>query len=168
MSEGSPTSAELLLLLSAAPRSLARLTRGLPAGHLNTRPSPRVWSANDVLAHLRSCADVWGDYIVTMAAEDRVSLRRISPRTWIKRTNYPELGFGRSLRAFTAQRADLLATLEPLSPEGWAHVATLTRGGVSRQRSVQDIARGLATHEQEHLLQIERIARRARVAGATS
>ena len=53
-------------------------------------PIPRGWSATEILAHLRSCADVWGDCIAAILAEDRPTLRAINPTTWIDRTNYRE------------------------------------------------------------------------------
>ena len=52
-----------------------------------------------VLAHLRACADVWGNYIRTIIAEDRPQFRAVSPRTWIKQTDYPDLAFRPSLGA---------------------------------------------------------------------
>jgi len=36
-------------------------TAGLPQTRLHGSPSRREWSVNDVLAHLRSCADMWGN-----------------------------------------------------------------------------------------------------------
>ena len=61
-----------------------------------------------------------GDCIATILAEDRPTIRAVNPRTWIKKTDYPNLEFRPSLRAFTTQRADLLAVLKALPPEGWS------------------------------------------------
>ena len=81
---------------------------------------------NDVLAHLRSCADMWGKYMATIIAEDRPTIRAMNPTTWIKSTNYPGLEFAPSLRAFTKQRGELLALLRPLPKAGWSRIATVT------------------------------------------
>jgi hypothetical protein len=110
-----------------------------------------------VLAHLRACADVWGNCIVTMIAEDRPTLRAVNPRTWIKRTDYRDLEFRPSLRVFATQRADLLAVLEPLPPDGWSRSATVTGAGAVLERTVLTYAQGLARHERPHVKQIERI-----------
>jgi hypothetical protein len=115
------------------------------------------WSANDVLAHLRSCADVGGKFIAAILAEDRPTLRAVDPRTWIKRTNYPELEYRPSLRSFAKQRADLLAVLEPLPQKHWSRAATVTGGGIARERTVHSYAQWLARHERTHLKQIGRI-----------
>jgi hypothetical protein len=115
------------------------------------------WSANDVLAHLRSCADVGGKFIAAILAEDRPTLRAVDPRTWIKRTNYPELEYRPSLRSFAKQRADLLAVLEPLPQKHWSRAATVTGGGIAREKTVHSYAQWLARHERTHLKQIGRI-----------
>jgi hypothetical protein len=62
------------------------------------------------------------------------------------------------LQAFTRQRADLLAVLEPLPPEGWARAATVTGAGKVLERTVFFYAQWLARHERPHVKQIARIA----------
>jgi hypothetical protein len=155
----SPFSTEdVLSLLAETPTRIATLTDGLTPAQLRIAPNSDEWSASDVLAHLRSCADMWGGYMMTILAEDTQTIRAINPRAWIKQTDYPALEFAPSLRAFTTQRAALLALLEPLPPEGWARMATVTGAGSPLERTVLDYADRLARHEQPHIKQIERIA----------
>jgi hypothetical protein len=151
------TTEQLLALLRAHPQRIAALTDGLTPEQLRTAPAPGEWSANDVLAHLRSCADQWGGAIAAMLADDHPTLRAVNPRTWIKQTDYPDLEFRPSLDTFTAQRAELLAILEPLPPEGWARVAIVTGAGRTLERTVRFYAEWLATHERPHVKQIARI-----------
>jgi hypothetical protein len=99
-------------VLAETPTRIAALTAGLAPARLHTTPNHEGWSANDVLAHLRACADVWGNCIVAIIAKDTPTLRAVNPRTWIKKTDYLELEFRPSLRSFATQRADLLAVLE--------------------------------------------------------
>jgi DinB superfamily len=148
---------QVLALLAETPPRIATLTAGLAPAQLRTVPNHGEWSANDVLAHLRACADMWGSCIVTMIAEDNPTLRAVNPRTWIKKTDYLELEFQPSLRSFATQRAELLAVLEPLPPEGWSRSATVTGAGKVLERTVLTYAQGLAAHERPHLKQIERI-----------
>jgi hypothetical protein len=157
VSRSSLTPEQVLTLLAATPPRLAALTAGLSPAQLRTPPTPDEWSANEVLAHLRACADVWGGAIMAMLAEDRPTLRAINPRTWIKKTNYLDLEFEPSLRAFATQRAELLAALEPLLPAGWARAATVTGAGAILERTVPVYAQWLARHERPHVKQIERI-----------
>ena len=157
MPERSLTIEDVLTRLTATPARIAELTEGLAPAFLRTSPGPDEWSANDVLAHLRSCADRWGGSIMTMLAEDRPTIRAINPRTWIKQTDYPDLEFQPSFQAFRAQRADLLAALAALPPEGWARAATVTGAGKPLERTVLSYAQWLARHERPHVKQIERI-----------
>lgn len=150
---------QVLEMLKETPSRLGALTSGVAPALLRTPPSPDEWSANDVLAHLRACADMWGGCIVAMLAGDTPTLRAINPRTWIRETDYLELEFRASLRAFTEQRAALLAALEPLPREGWSRAATITGAGAILQRTVLTYGQRLAAHERPHVKQIERIVR---------
>jgi hypothetical protein len=152
------TITQVLALLVAAPPRLVTLTAGIAPDQLRATPARDAWSANDVLAHLRACSDVWGGCIATILAEDTPTLRAVNPTTWIETTNYRDLDFRPSLRAFAAQRAKLLMVLDALPPDGWARTATGTGGGSARLRSVLDYAQRLARHERSHLRQIGRIA----------
>ncbi len=156
------TNAELLTMLAATPPRIAALTAGLLPAQLQTAPAPDQWSANEVLAHLRACADMWGNCIVEIIAHDHPTLRAVNPRTWINKTDYREQPFQRSLDAFTTQRADLLAVLEPLAPEGWSRKATVTGAGKALERTMQFYGQWLAGHERPHVKQIERIAKTIR------
>lgn len=146
-----------LALLAAAPARLADLANGLAPDQLLAPPAPGEWSARDVLAHLRACADMWGSYIVKILGQDHPTFKAVNPTSWIKQTNYRELEFHPSLQAFTRQRAELLALLEPLAPEAWVRAATVTGAGKPRERTVQTYAMWLANHEQSHFRQLERI-----------
>ena len=163
MPNKSLTIEQVLTLLPETPRRIAALTAGLEPSQLRTKPADDEWSANEVLAHLRSCADVWGSCITAIIAEDTPTLRAVNPLTWIKKTDYPDLEFQSSLHAFTAQRNELLAVLEPLSHEGWSRKATVTGAGKVLERTVLFYARWLVGHERPHLKQLERIVNTVRI-----
>jgi hypothetical protein len=107
------TTEQVLTLLAEAPPRLAALTADLPPAQLHPPPGLDEWSANDVLAHVRSCADVWGKCIMTIIAEDAPTIQAVNPTTWIKQTNYPELEFQSSLCSFAAQLACRSTTNHP-------------------------------------------------------
>jgi hypothetical protein len=148
---------QALALLAETPVRIAALTADLASAQLHTRPNPGEWSANDVLAHLRSCADVWGMCITVILDKDRPTIKAVNPTTWIKKTDYPEQEFEPSLRAFATQRAELLAVLKPLAPEAWSRAATVTGAGKPRERTVYTYAQWLVNHERTHINQIDRI-----------
>ncbi len=110
-----------------------------------------------MLAHLRSCADVWGNCITTLLHQDKPTIRTVNPTTWIKNTNYLEQGFRPSLQAFTVQRAKLLEVLKPLPAKTWSRSATVTGAGSPLVWTVQSYAQRLARHERPHWKQIRRI-----------
>ena len=162
MSPSLTTTEQILEALAAGPARIAECTAGLSAAQLRAAPGPGEWSANEVLAHLRSCADVWGGCVAAILGQDRPTIRAVNPTTWIKGTGYLEQEFQPSLRAFAAQRAALLAVLEPLGPEEGARAATVTGAGKALERTVLFYARWMASHERPHLKQIQRIAGAAR------
>ena len=147
-------------MLEQTPARIADLTTGLTPHQLHASPDPGndAWSANDVLAHLRSCADMWGASIMTIIAQDNPTIRAVNPTTWIKQTDYPEQDFRVSLDAFTRQRADLLGALKALPSESWSRGATVTGAGAVLHRSVLSYAQWLARHERPHIKQIAHIA----------
>jgi hypothetical protein len=146
---------EILERLAEAPRRIAAMTGSLDNARLHAKFGEDPWSANDILAHLRSCADVWGKGILAMLAQDHPTLRYVSPRTWIKKMKYPEQDFLPSFQAFARQRDDLLAALRPLAFEGWSRGATFTGTTRGREETVFTYARRIVHHEQPHLDQLE-------------
>ena len=148
---------KILTLLKKNPLTIAELTTELTPKQLRVVPAEGEWSAVEVLAHLRSCADVWGGCMATIIAEDRPTIRAINPRTWVKSSNYPDLEFHPSFQAFTTQRTELLALLESLAAEDWLRKARVTGAGKSLERTVQFYAQWLAEHERSHLRQFKHI-----------
>jgi DinB family protein len=148
---------DVLALLANTPTQIRAVTAGLSTTQLQTRPSPDDWSANEVLAHLRACADVRGDVIPRILAEDRPTIRAVNPLTWIKHTDYFDLDFPRSFRAFARQRANLLGVLESLPANAWSRSARVTGAGKPLERTVLQYADWVAVHERPHVKQIRSI-----------
>jgi hypothetical protein len=138
-----------------APR-IAELTAGLSPMQLHL-PSDGDWSANDVLAHLRACADVWGGSMSSII-EGETALRAVNPLTWIEKTDYRSLDFTRSLRSFARQRAELLDALRPAPRADWLRTVTVTGAGAPLKRDALFYGRWMAGHERAHLKQIAKMA----------
>lgn len=153
-------------LLAATPVRFSELTKDLTSDQLRVRPSREQWSANEVLAHVRACVDARGECIPRIIAEEQPTIRTVNPLRLIKHTNYLELDFRRSFRAFARQRAELLALLKALPPDSWERKATITGAGAVRQRSVLFYADWLADHERSHFKQIAQIAAAGRTRSA--
>jgi hypothetical protein len=92
---------QVLTLLAATPRRIGELTAGVAPARLRTRPSEDEWSANEVLAHCARVPTSVAGAILTILAEDTPTIRAVDPRRWMREeTDYPDLDFRRSLRAF--------------------------------------------------------------------
>lgn len=150
---------EVLAILEATPRQLDSMTAPLTEMELRTPPAAGAWSAHEILAHLRACADVRGAAALRTIAEDRPRIPVVNPREYLKTTDYLKLDVATSLRAFAEQRAKLLDVLRPLPADGWSRPAEIVRAASSLEGSVLYYAVWIATHEVPHLEQIEATAR---------
>jgi uncharacterized damage-inducible protein DinB len=101
----------VLTALSEMPDEIARIARGCSDRQLHRKPEAQAWSAQEIVAHLRACAEVWGRSIERMLAEDHPTIRYVSPRGWIKKTDYLQERFQDSLKAFSDRRVRLVAIL---------------------------------------------------------
>jgi hypothetical protein len=138
---------------------IAAATAGVDAATLRRAPGAGEWSATGILAHVRACADLWGGCIAAILADDRPTIRAVGPRSYVHDTDYPDLEFQPSFRALSAQRAALLAILDPLPPEAWSQTAVVTGAGAVLERTMNWYALGLAAHQRSHVKQIERLAK---------
>lgn len=153
---------QMLTMLEDAPRRIAAAAVGLTPEQLRRAPEEGSWSVNEVLAHLRACADVWGGAIDTILAEDYPTIRAIDPRTWMAQTDYPDQQFHPSFQAFSALRSELLDILRGLSDDDWNRAGLVKGAGKPLERPLRGSAERIAVHERAHLKQIERAARAVR------
>jgi len=88
-----------------------------------------------------------------MLTQDHPTLRYISPRSYIKKTNYLELAFAESFQAYKKQRNELLNALKELSLEDWSRSAIIK----DRLETVFSYTLYLTQHETAHCEQIEEL-----------
>lgn len=142
--------------LAAVPRLIAALAAGHDETRLTSRADAKTWSASDVVAHLRSCAEVRGKWIAAMLDRDHPTVRAVSPRSAFRK--YVDRDFAVSLKEFADERAALVQRLGGLEDASWAR--GLTFSGASRKRTEQTLAQcatDLLRHELVHLEQIREI-----------
>jgi hypothetical protein len=145
---------EIMAILPETPGRIAALVEGRTEAQLRAKPAPEAWSVNEVLAHLRAAHDVLGTSMTRIAAEDRPEWRRLSPRAWMRKTDYVDWEFAPGFDAFRQQRSELLAVLHTLPPDAWSRVAVVTERKGRTERSLRFYGDWLAAHEVEHLGQI--------------
>lgn len=141
----------ILDMLKDAQKRIAAASKGVPIAKLHAHADKKTWSINDILAHIRSSSDVWGDSIEAMLTREIPTLPDIHPRKWMKQTNYLELDFHISFKAYSEQRKKLLKTLTKLSFEDWSRGAMIG----DRIHTVFTQARRIAKHDSDHCIQIE-------------
>ena len=151
---------QYLWALADTPSRIASASRIIPPAGLFLKPDEEGWSANDTLAHLRSCADFWGKSIREMISQDHPTLRYVSPRTWIRKKDYPDQEFEKNLGAFRVQRTELLAALTVLALGDWSRGATFTGTTRGREQTVMSYVIRMSQHEAEHCIQIEALVER--------
>lgn len=149
----------LLTTLAATPQRLTAMTSDLDHAQLHASPTDDAWSINEILGHLRACAEVWGKSILVMIDQDHPTLRYVSPRTQMRKANYAAQEFQPSLQTFTEQRAALIQALTALDSAGWARGATFTGTTRGRSQTVFSYAQRIAEHETQHLAQVAAVVR---------
>lgn len=151
---------QLLERLAHAPVRLEQATRDVPLTRLERRSEEEPWSASDILAHLRACADLWGASMIAMITHDHPTIRYVSPRALMRKPRYQGHAFAAALASFTQERRKLVQTLEGLDEAGWGRRGTFT--GTSprgREQTVLSYADRLVSHELAHLEQLESLLR---------
>jgi hypothetical protein len=147
-----------MAILPDTPGRLRALTRGMTTAQLHAPPEPDAWSVSDVLAHLRACHDVLGGNVLRILAEDHPSWQGMSPRAYLKKTDYQQWEFEPAFAVFAQQRAELLNVLDGLPPANWertAHVIGMLRE--TYEYSARYYANWMAGHERRHLKTLPRI-----------
>ncbi|HLO13214.1 MAG TPA: DinB family protein [Anaerolineales bacterium] len=143
--------------LEETPRSILNVTKGIDDKLLQVKSDRNSWAMNDILAHLRSCADVWTYSIYAMLAENELVLPDINERKWAKVTGYADVPFRTSLQAFTLQRENLLFVLKTLPFESWEKSAVI----FERKHTIFTQVRRMAKHEKEHCEQMRSLLSRS-------
>jgi hypothetical protein len=145
-------------LLDALSRTLDRFqaasVKRSPA-QLLAAGSSGEWSPNEILWHIRASADVYGEHIERILAEEAPSWRHVSPRARMKKARYDQVPFADSLAAFTQQRAGLVAMLEGLPANAWQRFAIVRADKRERRLTLQERVAGMVHHEEIHCREFE-------------
>jgi hypothetical protein len=147
---------ELTKELASVPKLIAGILAGHDEARLTWRADDKTWSASDLLAHLRSCAEVQGKWIAGMLDRDNPTFRAVSPRSAFRK--YVDRDVGLSLKEFTQERAALVKRLRSLDAPSWKRTLTFT--GASPRSTIGTVtacAWGLVQHEKDHLDQFRNL-----------
>lgn len=143
----------ILSLLEVFPTAIKEILQGTHLRKLSIPPKEKEWSILQNLAHIRSCADVWGDTIVKMLNFDNPSIKYQSPRSWSRFEVYAKMDFWDSFQDYSSQRYQLLETLMYLEFKDWERKCSIKE----RTHTIYSQCRRMVTHELSHFNQIKKV-----------
>jgi hypothetical protein len=139
---------------SAAAKKLDRLVKSVPASKLRKRPAPDKWSVSEILAHLADAEIVIAWRIRSILGAPGTPIQAYDQDAWAGAGNYAKRDPRKSIEQFRAMRDANLAFYKSLSPEQWKYSGMHSERG---EESIERVARMIAGHDINHILQIERI-----------
>jgi len=139
---------------SVAAKKLDRLVKGVPASKLRKRPAPDKWSVSEILAHLADAEIVIAWRIRSILGAPGTPIQAYDQDAWAAVGNYAKRDPRKSIEQFRAMRDANLALYKSLSPEQWKYSGMHAERG---EESIERVARMIAGHDINHILQIERI-----------
>jgi hypothetical protein len=139
---------------SVAVKKLERLVKGVPASRLRKRPAPDKWSVSEILAHLADAEIVIGWRIRSILGAPGTPIQAYNQDAWAAAGNYAKRDPRKSIEQFRAMRDANLVFYKSLRPEQWKQSGMHAERG---EESIERIARMIAGHDINHILQIERI-----------
>lgn len=152
---------QVMHLLANSPGQLERLSAGIPLEQLRRPLGAGERSFHEVLAHLVHCEARSAQAIYLALLADEPLLPDIHPeRQWGRLLRFDRLEFSDLLAYFKVRRAVLLHVLTALTPEQWDR--SVREEGKKRKESLYWKARALASHEHEHLTDLENKLERKR------
>jgi hypothetical protein len=137
-------------MLGGAVERLGRYSKGRSQKELMTPLSKGERTPTEVLAHILHCEARGSEaiYLALMLKEPEVAPVH-AERDWGKLVRYDLQPFAEMTAYFKFRRAVLMRVLSELDAKKWSR--TIREAGKARRESVYWQARGLATHENEHL-----------------
>jgi DinB superfamily len=139
---------------SAAAKKLGRLLKGVPTSKLRKRPAPDKWSVSEIIAHMADTEIVIGWRIRSILGAPGTPIQAYDQDAWAAVGLYAKRDPRKSLEQFRAVREANLVFYKSLKPEQWKHFGMHAERG---EESLERIARMIAGHDVNHIMQIERI-----------
>jgi hypothetical protein len=133
---------------------LKKLNEGLTPKQLQWRPEPGKWSIAEIVAHLADVEVVISWRMRSALGADGTTIQPFDQDAWATVFQYRQRNVKQSQEVFRVLRENNLAMLKALPREAWdKHGMHLERG----KETIAHMARMIAGHDTNHLLQIEHI-----------
>lgn len=146
------TKEAILALLTAAPASIASLSRELPVSEWTRRPASGEWSLVEVLCHLRdSECEVNQPRLERLMHETEPFIAGRSTPEWSEARGYIHQDGNAAFQEYLTARLGTLETLKGLSEGDWSRKA---RHSIFGPTTLQEMVGFMATHDRIHIQQI--------------
>lgn len=142
------------------PKRLAAAVSGLPDKVLRYKPAPDKWCILEIVAHLADVEIIYAYRMRQMMADKKPVIAPIDQDDWAKNLGYLQAAPAELVAQYGLNRHHNLRLLRRLKPED------LSRSAFHPERQanvdLEDMVQRLATHDANHLAQIERLKKEAR------
>ncbi|HEX7158923.1 MAG TPA: DinB family protein [Edaphobacter sp.] len=145
--------AEPLSVLTTTAERISNLTAALSAAEIDRRPAPDKWSIREIVAHLADCESVFSFRLRQTLADDHHVIQPFDQGRWGER--YSAYSFEDAFRSFEASRRWNLDLLSTVTEEDRHRPVTHPERGTMTFWTIVETMGG---HDNNHLLQIERLA----------
>jgi hypothetical protein len=141
------------------PKKLAAAVSGLSDKVLRYRPAPDKWCILEIIGHLADIEIVYGYRMRQMIADEKPVIAPIDQDQWAKNLGYLEASPAELLAQFGVNRHHNLRLLRRLKPDD------LNKSAWHPERNTNvdlaDMVQILATHDANHIEQIEQLKKAA-------
>jgi hypothetical protein len=143
-----------MAILTATPKRINRLLRGVSRRQLSVRQGRDKWSAAEILAHLADAELVFGFRLRLILGSNRTKIQAYDQDVWASYSRYRTHDPLLSLDAFRTQRERNVRLLARLPRRMWKYYGIHSERG---KESITRLTEMIAGHDINHLMQIERL-----------
>jgi len=143
---------QMARLARTADEFAAEIT-GMPDATLPRRPDERIWSAREVVCHIRDIEESFMTRFQTIMLMDGALFPPVEPDRWAEERQYQRNDAAEALSAFRTRRDESLKFLRGLRPEQWERAGIhATRG----RMTIGDFVGLMVWHDDNHVDQLRR------------
>lgn len=136
--------------------TLAKLIKPLSREALCRRPEPGKWSITEILAHLADTEIVVSWRMRLVIGQNGAAIQAVDQDAWAQTLDYSRHDPEISIETFRVLRANNLRMLQALPEDLWENYGMHSTRG---RETVAHIVRMYAGHDQNHLAQVDKIAK---------
>jgi uncharacterized damage-inducible protein DinB len=140
-------------ILTSTPSAIATLLETIGPQKSTAPPTPRKWSAAEILCHLADCELTFAFRLRQTLAEDNHTIQPFDQEKWA--ATYPGIAAAQALAAFSAMRDWNLKLIAKTLPTAADRKVTHPERG---PMTFKTIVETMAGHDLNHLSQLQRIA----------